>query len=245
MKRIMISVLSILLLFLSACGSSPAATGTVPPADTAGSTEAAPATQKPLGLAYLSESEQAAAKQVGEDWNIIAEYVTQGRSSERFRQCFAGMAESEGLLDPEVQGEGSRYLIIYLSDPEDQECLAELASLGLAPGYHVEKGIGTQNYLVQVKKEITEKLNALRDKVGNGTASDEEKELITRYKPADPSVGWTFGRVMIEVVIRTPWYIVEGEKWTEDDMYRDLEHCKDLFRKLIGDYEVVSFGFGV
>ena len=65
--RKMIVILFAALLLLSACGSSPAATGTVPPADTAGSTEAAPATQKPLGLAYLSESEQAAAKQVGED----------------------------------------------------------------------------------------------------------------------------------------------------------------------------------
>ena len=246
MKRIIAAFLSILLLILSACGKAPAATGTgtVLPADTAGSAEAVPTTEKKIGLAYLSESEQEVARRVGDDWNVVAEYVTQGKSGERLRECFAGMAESEGLLDPEVQGEGSRYLIIYLSDPEDQECLAELASLGLAPGYHVEKGIGTQDYLVQVKKEVTEKLNALQDKVKKGMAGSEERELINRYKPRNPSVDWAFGRVVIEVVIKTPWYSI-GENWSEEDMYKDLEHCRDLFRKLIGDYDVVSFCYGV
>ena len=244
MKRIITAFLSILLLLLSACGQAPKTTENKTPADTAGNAETVAATEKPLGLAYLSESEQEVARRVGEDWNVVVEYVTQGRSSERFRQCFAGMAESEGLLDPEVQGEGSRYLIIYLSDPEDQECLAELASLGLAPGYHVEKGIGTQDYLVQVKKEVTEKLNALQDKVKKGMAGSEERELINRYKPRNPSVEWAFGRVMIEVVIKTPWYSI-GENWSEEDMYKDLEHCRDLFRKLIGDYDVVSFCYGV
>ena len=245
MKRIITAFLSILLLLLSACGQAPKTTENKTPADTAGSTEAVAATEKPLGLAYLSESEQEVARRVGEDWNVVVEYVTQGRSSERFRQCFAGMAESEGLLDPEVQGEGSRYLIIYLSDPEDRECLAELAALGLAPGYHVEKGIGTQNYLVQVQKEIEKKLAAVEERVGAGTANDEEKELITRDHPRSVNAAWTFGRVMIEVDIKTPWYINEGETWTEADMYGDLEHCEDLFRKLIGDYEVLGFEYGV
>ena len=237
MKKLFIPFL-ITTLLLSACGSTSD--------QTFGRTEEIlSSTEKRIGLAYLSESEQAAVKGIGEDENTLVDYVIQGSSSERLRECFAGAALSEGYLDPETP-EGGRYLIIYLSDPEDPECLAEIASLGLAPGYHIEKGLGTQNYLAQVKKEIAEKLTDIRARVKDGSASDEEKELIGVYQVGDPSLNWPAGMVMINVVIKTPWVLVDGKPLvTEEGMRQDFEHCVDLFRKLVGDYEVLCFGYPV
>lgn len=238
MKRIIAAFLSVLLLILSACGQAPK--------ETPGQTEAVPSsTEKKIGLAYLSESEQSVAKQIANDENTVVNYVIQGRSSERLRECFAGAALPEGFLDPETPDE-DRCLIIYLSDPEDPECLEEIASLGLMPGYHVAKGLGTQDYLVQVKREIEEKLAVLRAKVKDGTASDEEKELIETYRPGDPTLNWASGMVVVDVRIKTPWELVDGKPLvTEEGMQQDFEHCVDLFFRLVGEYEVLCFSYPV
>ena len=242
MKRIF-AVFLILLLFLAACGKK-----TAPAETAAGGETRMPGAQmdidaetKPLGLAYLSESVQAVIMTAGDDYNTVWHYVSQGRSSDHFRECFAGMEETD-MRDVDS---GSKALTVFFTDPEDRACLDELAALGLATDYEVKKGIGTQNYLAQCKKEIQEKLGAVQQRVKDGSASDEEKELITVYRPADPVICWNFGKLSIEVQIRTPWYIVEGETWTEKDMMQDFEHCVELFGRVIGEYEVLMFGFGV
>ena len=246
MKRIF-AVFLILTLFLSACGAKNEQTASPAGADVGGETRApgasvdADAETKPLGLAYLSESVQAVVKTAGDDYNKVWSYLSQGRESDRFCENFAGMQ----LTDMRDVDNGSKALTIFFTDPEDKACLDELAALGLETDYKVEKGIGTQNYLAQCQKEIMERLGAVQKKVENGTATDEEKELITVYRPADPVLCWSQGKLSIDVQIRTPWYIVEGETWTEKDMMQDFEHCVELFGRVIGEYEVLMFGFGV
>ena len=242
MKRIF-AVFMILTILLSGCGKK-----TAPEETDAGGETRMPGAQrdtdaetKPLGLAYLSESMQAVIMTAGDDYNTVWNYVSQGRSSDHFCECFAGM-EQPDMRDVD---NGSKALIIYFTDPEDKACLDELAALGLATDYEVKKGIGTQNYLAQCKKEIMEKLGAVQQKVKDGTATDEEKELITVYRPADPVLCWSQGKLSIDVQIRTPWYIVEGETWTEKAMMQDFEHCVELFGRVIGEYEVLMFGFPV
>ena len=243
MKRIF-AVFLILLLFLSACGKKTAPAETAAGGETrmpGASAANAGNETKPPGLAYLSESVQAFIMAAGDDYNTIWEYVIQGRSSDHFRECFAGM-EQPDMRDVD---NGSKALTVFFIDPEDKACLDELAALGLATDYEVKKGIGTQNYLAQCKKEIQEKLGAVQQRVKDGSASDEEKELITVYRPADPVICWNFGKLSIDVQIRTPWYIVEGETWTEKDMMQDFERCVELFGRVIGEYEVLMFGFPV
>ena len=131
------------------------------------------------------------------------------------------------------------------------ECIAksgvspdEIAGIGLKTDYQVRKNVGTKAYLEACLPEISRKLNEVRDRVKNGTASDEEKELINRYRPGQPAMDMNYGRICIEVVIKTPWYSI-GENWGEDDMYRDLDRCKELFYKLIGYEDIMAFGYGV
>ena len=134
--------------------------------------------------------------------------------------------------------------VIMLDDPEDKACLDEIAGIGLKTDYQVRKNVGTKAYLEACLPEINRKLNEVRDRVKNGTASDEEKELINRYKPGQPAIDTNYGRIWVEVVIKTPWYSI-GEDWSEEDMYRDLDHCKELFYKFIGYEDIMTFGFGV
>lgn len=134
--------------------------------------------------------------------------------------------------------------VIMLDEPENKALLDEIAGIGLKTDYQVRKNVGTKAYLEACLPEISRKLNEVRDRVKNGTASDEEKELINRYKPGQPAMDMNYGRICIEVVIKTPWYSI-GENWGEDDMYRDLDHCKELFYKFIGYEDVMTFGFGV
>ena len=134
--------------------------------------------------------------------------------------------------------------VIMLDDPEDEACLDEITGIGLKTDYQVRKNVGTKAYLEACLPEISRKLNEVRDRVKSGTASDEEKELINRYRPGQPAIEPNYGRICIEVVIKTPWYSI-GENWGEDDMYRDLDRCKELFYKFIGYEDVMAFGFGV
>ena len=235
MKRI-IAGLAALTLLLSACG--PAGNKTEVPSGLPETGQAAATReQKVLGLADLSESQQAVFLDATSDYITLVEYVSQGPSSERLKRCFAGAKTreiSEWITD------SSELLIIYLSDPEDAECLKELASLGLGTEYKVEKGIGTREYLIRCEKEIKEKLAALEAKK---SLSDGEKTLIKRYMPRNVNMDWSMGRIWIEVTIKSPWYSY-GENWTTEDMYKDLDRCRQLFRELIGDYEVVSFVYG-
>lgn len=240
MKRILVGLVALTLL-LSACG--PAGNKTEVPSGLPETGQAAATReQKVLVLADLSESQQAAVMaavmDAGKAYNKLVEYVIQGPSSERLKRCFAGAKTreiSEWITD------SSELLIIYLSDPEDAECLKELASLGLGTEYKVEKGIGTREYLIRCEKEIKEKLAALEAKK---SFSDGEKTLIKRYMPRNVNMDWSMGRIWIEVTIKSPWYSY-GENWTTEDMYKDLDRCRQLFRELIGDYEVVSFVYGV
>ena len=237
MKRILAGLFALTLL-LAACGQ--AGKQTEVPAGPDG-TEQAAATkeQKVLGLSALSESQQAVYKGAGSAYNKLVEYVTGSESSERLKECFAGMTIT--TISDWFSDTDRELLTVYLSDPEDPECLAELASLGLGTKYKVEKGVGTRAYLVQCAGEIREKLAALKAKE---TLTEEEKTLIERYNPRSIREYWSMGQVWIEVTIKTPWYSI-GEGWTEEDMYKDLERCKELFRELIGDYEVVCFTYGV
>ena len=134
--------------------------------------------------------------------------------------------------------------VIMLDEPDNKALLDEIAGIGLKTDYRVRKNVGTKAYLEACLPEISRKLNEVRDRVKNGTASDEEKELINRYKPGQPAIDLNYGRICIEVVIKTPWYSI-GENWGEADMYRDLDHCKELFYKFIGYEDVMAFGFGV
>ena len=236
MKRILAGLFALTLL-LAACGQAgkqtEAPAGPDGTEQTAGTKE-----QKVLGLSALSESQQAVYMDAGNAYNTLVQYVA-GPASERLKECFAGMtltAISDWFSDTD-----SELLTIFLSDPEDPECLAELASLGLGTKYKVEKGLGTRAYLVQCAGEIREKLAALKAKE---TLTEEEKTLIERYQPRNIQESWSMGQVWIEVTIKTPWYSM-GEGWTEEDMYKDLERCQELFKELIGDYEVVCFTYGV
>ena len=134
--------------------------------------------------------------------------------------------------------------VIMLDEPENKALLDEIAGIGLKTDYQVRKNVGTKAYLEACLPEISRKLNEVRDRVKNGTASDEEKELINRYRPGQPAVDISYGRIWIEVVIKTPWYSI-GENWSEADMYRDLDRCKELFYKLIGYEDIIAFGYGV
>ena len=134
--------------------------------------------------------------------------------------------------------------VIMLDEPDNKALLDEIAGIGLKTDYRVRKNVGTKAYLEACLPEIGRKLNEVRDRVKNGTASKEEKELINRYKPGQPAIDMDRGRICIEVVIKTPWYSI-GENWGEADMYRDLDHCKELFYKFIGYEDIMAFGYGV
>ena len=134
--------------------------------------------------------------------------------------------------------------VIMLDDPEDKACLDEITGIGLKTDYQVRKNVGTKAYLEACLPEISRKLNEVRDRVKSGTASDEEKELINRYRPGQPAIDPNYGRICIEVVIKTPWYSI-GENWGMADMYRDLDRCKELFYKFIGYEDIMTFGYGV
>ena len=134
--------------------------------------------------------------------------------------------------------------VIMLDEPENKALLDEIAGIGLKTDYQVRKNVGTKAYLEACLPEISRKLNEVRARVKSGTASDEEKELINRYKPGQPAIDLDYGRICIEVVIKTPWYSI-GENWGEADMYRDLDRCKELFYKFIGYEDIMTFGFGV
>ncbi|MBO4873116.1 MAG: hypothetical protein J5496_06845 [Lachnospiraceae bacterium] len=237
MKRILAGLFALTLL-LAACGQ--AGKQTEVPAGPDGTEQAAGTKeQKVLGLSALSESQQAVYMDAGNAYNTLVQYVTGPASSERLKECFAGMRQT--TITEWISDTDSELLTIYLSDPEDPECLAELASLGLGTKYKVEKGVGTRMYLGQCAEEIKEKLAALKAKE---TLTEEEKTLIQRYNPRNIQVYWSMGQVWIEVSIKTPWYST-GENWSEADMYQDLERCKELFRELIDDNEVVCFTYGV
>ena len=134
--------------------------------------------------------------------------------------------------------------VIMLDEPDNKALLDEIAGIGLKTDYQVRKNVGTKAYLEACLPEIGRKLNEVRDRVKNGTASKEEKELINRYKPGQPAIDMDRGRICIEVTIKTPWYSI-GENWGEADMYRDLDRCKELFYKFIGYEDVMAFGYGV
>ena len=237
MKRILAGLFALTLL-LAACGQAgkqtEAPAGPDGTEQTAGTKE-----QKVLGLSALSESQQAVYMDAGNAYNTLVQYVTGSASSERLKECFAGMRLT--TITEWIGDTDSELLTIFLSDPENPECLAELASLGLGTKYKVEKGLGTRAYLVQCAGEIREKLAALKAKE---TLTEEEKTLIERYQPRNIHESWSMGQVWIEVTIKTPWFSY-GEGWTEEDMYKDLERCQELFKELIGDYEVVCFTYAV
>ena len=260
MKQIS-AVLFILMLLLSACGAKEKET---PAASTVGQETAQPAqaaqqkkTTSPTfseqDVLFPSEGHPALVERDGgSEWMtafgearsdaVFQDYMTLQAYLESHQKSplavhFAGVRTGDINID--------WALVILLDEPENKALLDEIAAIGLRTDYRIEKGTGTKAYLDACLPEIRDKLNALRDKVKAGTASDEEKELIQHYKIGQPAVSYDMGRICINVVIKTPWYSI-GENWGEADMYRDLEHCKDLFRKLIGDYDdIMTFGFPV
>ena len=258
MKQIL-AVLIILMLLLSACGAkekeTPAAASTViqdnvQPAQLKNTSSQTFSEQDVLfpseghppfvesngGSEWMTAFGDARSDAVWKDREALQAYLDSHQDSP-LAEHFAGMYTADITLD--------WALVILLDEPEDKALLEEIAAIGMRTDYRIEKGTGTKAYLDACLPEIRDKLNALRDKVKAGTASSEEKELIEHYKIGQPSVSYDMGRICINVVIKTPWYSV-GENWGETDMYRDLEHCKDLFRKLVGDYDdVMTFGFPV
>jgi len=179
--------------------------------------------------------------EAGSAFNTLVEYVTQGGASERLKERFAGAKPVQEGISPDDNGET---LYIFLSDPEDEACLEEIKGLKLGVKYIIKKGNGTQAYLEKCKQEIEEKYAALKEKIARGEGTQDEKDLMDRYRPSQPSVNWGMGNLLINVKIKTPWYSLD-ENWTTYDMHRDFDRCVELFKTLIGDYDVVSFSYGV
>ena len=203
-----------------------------------------PADHPPLGETYIydggygsgmTEYGIARMEAVDQDYYLFWDYMKKHPDSP-LQDHLAGMFNGDEDI--------CWALIFQLDEPENQALLDELAAIGMQSDYRIEKGVGTKAYLEKCLPEIVEKLNALSDKVKSGSATDEEKELIERYDPRNPEVAWEFGRIYVEVDIKTPWYSL-GEGWSEADMQGDIEHCRELFYKLIGYEDVIGFGYGV
>ena len=200
-----------------------------------------PADHPPLGdsdghgTSWMTEYGIARMEAVDQDYYLFWDYMKKHPDS-LLQDHLAGMFHGDEDI--------CWALIFQLDEPENQALLDELAAIGLQSDYRIEKGVGTKAYLEKCLPEIVEKLNALSDKVKSGSATDEEKELIQRYNPRNPEIAWEFGQIYVEVDIKTPWYSL-GEGWSEADMQGDIEHCRELFYKLIGYEDVMGFSYGV
>lgn len=260
-RTMIVVLLAFILGMLSACGAkkketpaagtSPVPGETVPAAELKGKTSPTyseqdvlfPSEGHPpyaethaLGGESMTDFGMARSKAVLQDQEALLAYLESHQDSP-LAVHFAGTYTGDINLD--------WALVIRLDEPENKALLDEIAGIGLKTDYRIMKGAGTQAYLEASFSDIREKLDALCEKVKNGTASNEEKELISHYRIGQPSLAKEMGQICVEVVIKTPWYSV-GENWTEADMFRDLEHCKELFYKLIGRYDdVVAFGYPV
>ena len=265
MKHVYALVLIICLLLLSACGAKEAEN------KKAKAAEQQPAASAPAEAAKIAAAAKNAAEESFSPEEVYKPgpdhppYSATDGGSE-WATAF-GMARSRALWDdhelfdsylkehPEsplnahyagaYTGDANDFVfVIMLDEPENKALLDEIAGIGLKTDYQVRKNVGTKAYLEACLPEISRKLDEVRDRVKSGTASEEEKELINRYKPGQPAIDMDYGRICIEVVIKTPWYSI-GENWGEADMYRDLDRCKELFYKFIGYEDVMTFGFGV
>ncbi len=249
----LICILLFLVLLVSACGKAETSTAVMenpPAAQPAKSTAPSfseqdilflPEDHPPLGETLSGGGEGmtaygiARSEAVHKDYDAFHDHLEKYPDSP-LQNHFAGMYNGDESI--------GWALVILLDEPENKALLEEITAIGMKTDYRIEKGAGTKAYLEKCLPEVIEKLDALDEKVKSGTPTDEEKELIRRYNPRSAMIMRDMGKIWVEVNIKTPWYSV-GENWTEDDMYRDLDHCKELFFKLIGYEDVMGFVYGV
>lgn len=257
MKRIF-AVFLILTILLAACGKTETSTAAVEntPLNPAAAQDPAaaqlaetpapsfsgqdvlfpPADHPPLGETVSGGGERMTAygiarmEAVHKDYYAFWDYYDKNPDSALRTHCAGAFS---GGLDVDWA------LVIRLDDPENKECLEEIAEIGLKTDYRIGQGVGTEARLTVVKAEIDAKLEALRAAKADGSISKDAASLLGTYQPEV----WVFrdeGIISVILSCKSIYYGSTGAEQTAD-----RAKAIALFEEYVGKYDVVRYGYPV
>ena len=128
---------------------------------------------------------------------------------------------------------------VNLDDIEDPELLQELEDVGISCDYLLEQWPGSKAAGEAAEKQLKEAYAAL---LAKKDLNDEEKLLLTKYKPEIGAYDMFSGGIPVTLECDTPWY--QG-KTMYTSMDKDRNLAIQLFYRYIGKYEFIIFGFPV
>ena len=211
---IIVSVLMILCLFVSGCGSS----GSDPTPQTV-----------QYGGQTMSPEEEILSDQRIAEYNEIVGKLDPYLGSHKDGKLYEHYS---GIWFPSSLEE----VTIRLDDIHNAEVLAELEAVGIQSHYRLEEWPASRTVVMEAAYQLRTALAELKEKENK---NKEEKLLLTKYKPEIMTYAPPVGTINITLHCDTIWY----EHVSEAAMYKDRETAISLFKKYIGDYEFLSFIF--
>ena len=129
-------------------------------------------------------------------------------------------------------------IVIRLDDLRNEEVLRELEEAGIGSDYRLAQGSGSREAGEKAALQMNEAFAALKAKTD---PNEEEKLLLTKYRPQIGTYDMLSGIISITLHCDTPWY----QQVSSEEMEKDRQQAISLFEKYIGKYEFVMYGFPV
>ena len=134
---------------------------------------------------------------------------------------------------------GWQDVTVRLDDIEDPELLQELEDVGISCDYLLEQWPGSKAAGEAAEKQLKEAYAALQARTD---LNDEEKLLLTKYKPEIGAYDMFSGGISVTLQCDTPF---NPRKTMYTSMDKDRNLAIQLFYRYIGKYEFIIFGFPV
>lgn len=129
-------------------------------------------------------------------------------------------------------------IIVRVDDLHNEEVLRELEEVGIESDYQLAQGSGSREAGEKAARQMKEAFAALKAKTD---PNEEEKLLLTKYRPQIGTYDMLSGIISVELHCDTPWY----QQVSSEEMEKDRQQAISLFEKYIGKYDFIAFGFPV